>query len=167
VKQRVQIGILAALLLVWAWVYFRQRPVEPAAAGPVRKGASEIASSIPDAALNLDRLQAPGENPASSLKRNIFEYGGRAREVPPTAMETAPPPPPPPRPPAPPVKFYGFALEGRSGVRRVFLSDGEEIYVAAEGDTLGRRYRLVKIGAENIEVEDITGGRRWVVPLEQ
>ncbi|MDP8979230.1 MAG: hypothetical protein M3O35_01420, partial [Acidobacteriota bacterium] len=68
-----------------------------------------------------------------------------------------PPPPPPPGPPsAPPIplKFYGFVNRSRAGVKSAFFLDGEDIIVAAEGDLIKKRYKIVSIGLNSAVVED-------------
>jgi len=172
-KRRAQVGLLLALVAVWAWILFRgQGGADPGAllgqsppAG--RASAAGKGGRIPDAVLRIDRLEMEKSSAAPDARRNIFEYGGRAQvAVAPPPVEDAPPPPPP-RPPAPPVRFYGFAEPSRGGGKRVFLTDGDEIYVVAEGDVIQRRYRLVRVGKDNVEVEEVSGARRWTVPLEQ
>jgi len=73
---------------------------------------------------------------------------------------------PPPTPPAP-LRFYGFAERSQGGRRQVFLTDGEEVYLAAEGDVVLHRYRVLRVGNQSIELEEVSGKQRWVVPLEQ
>jgi hypothetical protein len=57
---------------------------------------------------------------------------------------------PPPIPPPPPInlKFFGFA--NRPGeTKKVFLSQGEDIFIAGEGDIVDRRYRVLHISANS------------------
>ena len=69
------------------------------------------------------------------------------------------PPPPPPIP----LKFFGFA--SRSGTKSVFLSKGDEVFVAKEGDVVDRQYKVVKINANSVEIEDLFSNNRQTVPL--
>lgn len=64
------------------------------------------------------------------------------------------PPPQPPKPRAPPVplKYYGFVTGG--GPRRAFFLNGEEIFVASEGDIVQRRYKIVRINVNSAVVSD-------------
>jgi hypothetical protein len=55
-------------------------------------------------------------------------------------------------------------MEGSS--RRAFLTNGDSVYVAAEGDTLLGRYRIIKIGRANVEFEEISTGRHGFAHLE-
>lgn len=66
-----------------------------------------------------------------------------------------PPPPPPPEPTAPPIplKFYGYAGP-RGSDQRVFLIEGEEIFVVRAGDVVKSRYKVVRITTLSVEMAD-------------
>src|SRR5438445_2539472 len=70
---------------------------------------------------------------------------------PPPKPPVAPPPPPPP---AITLKFYGYSTPRADGTKRAFFLDGEEIYVAAEGELVNKRYRVVQIGVNSVIMED-------------
>lgn len=77
------------------------------------------------------------------------------------------PPPPPPPPPAPiPLKFYGFTNTLNAGKKRAFFLEGEDIFVAGEGDMIKNRYKVVRIGINSAEVEDTTNKNKQTLPLE-
>jgi len=72
-----------------------------------------------------------------------------------------PPPPPgpvvkPPEPPPPPItlKFYGYSTPRADGQKRAFFLDGDDIFVAAEGEMVKKRYRVVQIGVNSVIMED-------------
>lgn len=71
-------------------------------------------------------------------------------------MRPPPPPPPPPDPTAPPIplKFYGFVNHAKGPVKRAFFLDGDDIVIAAEGDMIKKRYKIVRIGINSAVVED-------------
>lgn len=145
-----------------------ETPLARARGGAARTARGGAATAIPDAELQVEQLAAPSSVRAADVRRNIFEYG--ARPVAPTskvARAVEQPPGPPPPPPKPPLRFYGFAEGSRSGARRVLLTDGEGIFVAAEGETVAGRYRVLAVRDTSVEVEETASQRRWVVPLEQ
>lgn len=181
-KKKIQLGVLAFLvaLLVWANLPKASSPSPAgqaaAASGGRSSGKGNTNARIPDARLQVELLDATSEFKAEDIKRNIFEYGAyRAptssspRKT--TAASTTPvdagPPPPPPPPPAP-VRFFGFVEGSQGGHQRVFLTDGEKVFVAREGDLfLQQKYRLVRVDKKAVEVEETSGTNRWVIPLEQ
>ena len=67
-----------------------------------------------------------------------------------------PPPPPPPEPVAPPIqlKFFGFVNHNKGPVKRAFFLDGDDIVIAAEGETIKKRYKIIRIGINSAVVED-------------
>lgn len=64
--------------------------------------------------------------------------------------EAASKPPPPPIP----LKFYGYAAPVKQGVKRAFFLDGDDIFVASEGEIVKKRYKIVRIGVNSAVVED-------------
>ena len=66
----------------------------------------------------------------------------------------APPPPPPPPPPPITLKFYGYSTPRADGQKRAFFLDGDDIFVAAEGELIKKRYRVVQIGVNSVIMED-------------
>ena len=79
-------------------------------------------------------------------------------------MDIGPPPPPPP----PPInlKFYGYA--SRPGEpKKVFLSQGEDLFIASEGEIVNRRYKVVHIAPMAVEIEDVLNNNRQSIPLTQ
>lgn len=126
-----------------------------------------------DPSLRLEALAKLQTVTMTTSGRNLFEF---ASPPPPTLSKLEPPkkiepkiipgpplPPPPvakfdpPKPQAPPIplKFYGFISSPKGAQRRGFFLDGEDILVAGEGDTIKRRYKVVRIGLNSVEMEDI------------
>ena len=171
-KDRNKLLILAALVVVFLAVnvghFGGSTPSAPTSnpAAPARPGKPE--TRIPDADLRLQWLEPSTRAATGEVGRNIFEYGQRPAPPGPVAKvredDTPPPPPPPPKPP---VRFYGFAEGSASGSRRVFLTDGEGVFVAKQGDVILRRYRLTRVGNDSIDIEEISGANRWTVKMEQ
>lgn len=132
---------------------------------------------VPDVELRVDLLERERQPARAGDVRNIFAYWQPPRPPrrpdptpPPVEEEVKPEEAPPPeivvRIPPPPYRFFGLAEGETESDRRVFLTDGTEIFSAARGDTLQDRYRIVQIGRENLELEDLQRGHRWVIPLE-
>ncbi|MCI0404281.1 MAG: hypothetical protein L0212_12315 [Acidobacteria bacterium] len=164
--------LIVLLVLVGVFIAVNLRgyfaPAAPAVSGrPQARG--KASERIPDADLDLKSLETAGLSDPSEAKRNIFQYGHAAQPVSqrraptPEPVEVVPPPPPP----KPPVRFFGFAQGSAGGARRVFLTNGEDTFIAREGEVFMQRYRLLRIGKDTVEIEETSGAHRWVVPLEQ
>jgi hypothetical protein len=122
--------------------------------------------------IGLDRLKRSGP-PADAGRRDLFAYG-QERSSPGVreAEAAAPPPPAVARTPPPAevaagasvggdsgtplnVKYVG-SVESRQGVRvAILLTDKKEILVGQQGDVVANRLRIVKIGYESVDVQDV------------
>src|SRR5436853_359153 len=80
-----------------------------------------------------------------------------------TSPEAATPPPPPIM-----LKFFGFANKPGEP-KKVFLSQGEDVFIAGEGEIVDRRYRILRIitNPASVEVEDVLNNNRQTIPLTQ
>ena len=123
-----------------------------------------------DPTLRLDQLRVAEEVKYEGKGRNIFRAGSEPTPdgpiaKPPVANNT---PKEPVIPPPPPInlKFYGFASKPGQP-KQVFLSQGEDVFIAAEGDIVNRRYKVLRIGATSVEVEDLQYNNRQTLPLTQ
>lgn len=114
------------------------------------------------AAAPVDVPKGPIIKPKPKPKGNYPFYGPvKPVEKPVTAEVKPPPPPPPPIP----LKFYGFVTSKRDGSKRAFFMEGEEIYIAGEGDLMKKRYKVVKIGVNSVTVEDTQHKSQQALPL--
>jgi hypothetical protein len=70
--------------------------------------------------------------------------------------------------PAPiPLKFFGFASKPGEP-RKIFLSKGEDVFIAGEGEIIDRRYKVVRISPTSVEIQDVVGsGPPQNIPLTQ
>ena len=124
-----------------------------------------------DPTLDLHLLSTSEEIKYAGNGRNIFVAGSRPIEKvlksPVTDQRSATLTPPVQAPPPPiTLKFFGFA--NRPGeTKKVFLSQGEDVFIAAEGDIIDRRYRVVRISPNAVDVEDVLYNNRQSLPLTQ
>jgi hypothetical protein len=148
----------------------------PATAAPSQSRAkkSSSASRSLDPRLRYDLLKLSEDTEYKGSGRNIFEAQAEipkpirngttdhAKNVPPPPpMPTGPPPPPPIE-----LKFLGFA--SRPGeAKRVFLTQGDSVFIASEGDIIDRRYKILRITPTSVEVEDVLNNNRQEIPLSQ
>jgi hypothetical protein len=135
-----------------------------------------------DPTLRLELLAKVQNVPLEGGSRNLFEFYQPPPPPPPkVTIQPGPPapvkpaeakpvdsaPPPPPPPPPIPLKFYGYAGTTRDGTRRAFFLDGDDIYTAAENETVKGRYKIIRIGVNSAVVEDTTNKHEQTLPLVQ
>jgi hypothetical protein len=123
-----------------------------------------------DPTLDLKLLSQSEEIKYAGNGRNIFVVGSVPIEKPKangTDKQAGVRLPPPIQPPPPiTLKFFGFA--NRPGeTKKVFLSQGEDVFIAAEGDIVDRRYRVLHISPTAVDVEDVINNNRQSLPLTQ
>jgi hypothetical protein len=96
-----------------------------------------------------------------ALPKNV--PSARPRGAAAAALAAAPTGPPPP----PPINLKFFGTEIRSnGQRQIFLLQGDDVYLAAQGDIVARKYRIVSISPNSIQVEDLVNNNTQTLPLE-
>jgi hypothetical protein len=124
-----------------------------------------------DPRLHLALLRESEETVYSGNGRNIFHEYEAPIPPPrnPVIAEKQLPQGPPPPPPPPPInlKFFGFASEP-GDPKKIFLAapDGN-VFVASEGDIVNRRYKILKIGPNSVDIEDVLNNNRQTIPLSQ
>ncbi len=69
--------------------------------------------------------------------------------------------------PPPNLKYFGYGTVPNGTPRRAFFTDGEDIYIVTEGDTLLGRYRILKVGNTNLEFQEISSGLPGTMPLDE
>jgi hypothetical protein len=168
-KQRYYFVLLAALLILAALVWHSHYASPQAIAGPSDLAKSYPALGVDNPQLHWWKLNAARKAEYKSNGRNIFTAFLPPPPTPPPSPRPDPGPSLPLPPPAPtlPVKFFGYGTVPAGAPRRAFLSDGEHIYIVAEGDTLLDRFRILKIGNASLEFEEISTGQRGTAALEE
>jgi hypothetical protein len=125
-----------------------------------------------DPTLDLNLLTQSEEIKYSGNGRNIFVAGSMPTIEKPKKSgatdhdkqaELHYPPPPPPPPPIT-LRFFGFASKPGEA-KRIFLSQGEDVFIAGEGDIVDRRYRVLHITNTSVEMEDVINNNRQSIPL--
>ena len=138
-----------------------------------------------DPSLRLDLLAKVQRVNLAGGGRSLFDFGaapiGKAPTPPPIDPKPtgplpgpvgAPPNPTPPQPPLVlktpiPLKFFGFLGGARQASKRAFFLEGEEIYVAGEGDLIRKRFKVIRIGLNSAVVEDTQQSYEQTLPLEE
>jgi hypothetical protein len=167
--------LAAAVLIAAAAWWIGSGPDAATPARQVAPGAAAggAASSIDDVQLETLRAESPAPG---ATERNLFRFGERpAAAVASTPMAAPPPvaptgPPveagPVPPPPLPPIPFRFIGLVERPGpVRIAVLTDGRIVVHGREGDIIEGRYRILRIGAEAVDMAYTDGQGRQSIRL--
>jgi hypothetical protein len=172
-KQKKQLAVLVVLLLIagviWFLYFDHSKPMVTAQAGSPVQNYQLL--SVDNPQLHTDGVDKARKTEYRSGGRNIF-----SRELPPPPQPKHPvPDPKTPIVPLPPViptvsplpvKFFGYGTVPNGSGRRAFFTDGEDIYIVAEGELLLNRFRILKIGNANLEYEEVSSGLRGTANLE-
>lgn len=174
-SQKTKIALLAVLMVVAVAIFYFDSKDAFAPHGKT----SPLDTRTPYAPL-------PIENP--ELQRwkldasRLTEYKSNGRDI---FSEVLAPPPRPKDPPHPidpgpqrPVeippptlppnmKYFGYGTVPNGTSKRAFLTDGEDVFIVGEGDTLLGRFRILKIGSSTLEFEELGSGRRGSAPLDE
>jgi hypothetical protein len=144
-----------------------------AASGPAAQKIGTGGAAL-DPTLHMEAMLVTESLVYTGTGRNIFSG---TMEAPVLVAETqepkfparpgppVPPPQPPPPPTCPPtcppidLKFFGTETL-QNGTRRAFLLKGDDVFVAAAGDVVQRKYRVVSISANSVLVEDIPNANK-------
>ena len=137
----------------------REAPASRTPRGATLPPPGEVAIEVQSQAARLNSLmaQAPAPDPNP---RNPFAFGPapHASHAPPVIAAVADEPAAPLPPPLPALILMGVAEDATpAGPHRTAIigGDGDTIYMVAEGDAVGDRYRVKKIGADAVELEDV------------
>ncbi len=136
-----------------------------------------------DPTLHLELLAKVQEVKPDGGQRNLFQFGaiqpaeapkgpepvvkpklagthlmGPMEFVAPPKPEVAKAEPPPLRPI--PYKYYGLSTTRINGKKTAFFLDGEEIILAPEGYIVKKQFKVVRIGATSVLMEDVESKRQ-------
>jgi hypothetical protein len=148
---------------------------KPRATGRIKasaKKATPAARSL-DPSLRYDWLKISEDTKYSGTGRNIFRAQA---DIPvplasghtdrPKIAEVATGPALPPPPPPINIIFFGFASKPGE-VKKVFLKQAEDVFIAREGEIVDRRYKVMRISPIAVEIEDVLNNNRQSIPLTQ
>lgn len=140
------------------------------------RGAQKVgtASTLLDPTLHMEAMRVTESLVYTGSGRNIFAAGPTEAEIVakaaarpiviPVALQGARPVTGPLPPPPINLKFFGTATTS-DGLKRAFLLNGEDVFLASAGDVVQRRYRVVSIAATSILIEDLPNSNRQTLPL--
>jgi len=188
------LGVVALLLVAFELVPFFAGSGAPAASAPITSQQTQVQQALQptatttaarprgqkstgtksvinslDPTIRLDLLDAAERHHYEGSGRNIFEAytppppRPQKKEI---ANNTPAPPPVYVPPPPPPINLNSYGWTSKKGQpRRVFLSQGDEIFIAGEGQLVANRYKVVKITDSSVQIEDILNNNTQAVPI--
>jgi hypothetical protein len=176
VSRRLLLGtgaLLAVIVGVFSWMRAGVGSGLPALGGAAASAASEPAWPR----IDLARLaQKSGESKPPT--RDLFRFGKppapaetprpvAVAQVPqlPVDLGPATPPPPPTLPPFA-VKYVGTVEQKGLRVAILVSDERKEVLTGREGDIVANRLRIVKIGLESVDVQDVGSERVRRIPLK-
>jgi len=171
-KQRTKIAMLALLIMIAAGVFY----IDSKNTSLSGKESVFTSKSYPPLAVENPELQ---RWKLETSRRTEYKSSGRdlfSEVLPPPPVhkvervpDPVPQPPVEPPPPSLPanMKFFGSGTVPNGTAKRAFLSDGEEVYIVGEGDTLLGRFRILRISNASLEFEELGSGRRNSAPLDE
>ncbi len=146
----------------------------PTRHGSAVTGKKERPAQNLDPTLHLQQLAATEQIKYEGSGRNIFI--AQADTTIPIPIKSAATddkkdpawqPPPVAAPPPIPLKFFGFASHPGEP-KKIFLSKGDDVFIAGEGEIVDRRYKVVRITPNSVEIQDVVGsGPPQNIPLTQ
>ena len=171
-NQKTKIAILPVLMFAAAGVFYYDS-IDVSFPGKTVPFTLRPYSPLPveNPALQRWKLEASRRTEYKSSGRDLF-----SQTLPPPPLKKIEPRPDPiPLPPVevpPPslpanMKFFGYGTVPNGTSKRAFLSDGEQVYIVGEGDTLLGRFRILRIGNASLEFEEVGTGKRNSASLDE
>jgi hypothetical protein len=167
-----------AVLLILQWVFREGSPastsvigaaIEPATTPrPAAIKKAKHADSL-DPMLRTGRLESIERKTYEGTGRNIFSfYAEEPKE------KALPKPSPQPTPPALilpmasaiRLKFFGVATASNLRPKVCFSQDGD-VFIGGEGDIIGLRYQILRIGSNVVEIADLLEHREHTLTLKE
>ena len=146
-------------------------PARSAAGAPNARVVGTTAAAL-DPTLHMNAMLVTESLTYRGTGRNIFSTNAAPASIPKAISSARPKPlavaytPPSGPPPPPPIDLRFFGTATRTGQPpRAFLLRGEDVVLAAIGDIVERRYKVLSITANAITVEDLTNARQQSLPL--
>ena len=157
------VAVLAAMIAGATTSGSRRIPLETPS---VNTAAIELQGA--ELAAEVARLRArlrPTEEPQQPA-RNLFQFANRAAA--PAAdllREASPPAGAPPAAPAPAFTLIGFAVESAADgpERTAIVAAFGDVFLVKDGDTLASQYRIVRVGADAVEMISLNDGTTLIL----
>jgi hypothetical protein len=172
-RNQIVLAILVGILVFALYRAWQPTAAPSPSASNGRSGRRQADAGAPEAPdVHIEALKAERTAPAET-QRNLFRF--RAQSAPvaqaPAGRSQGPIVAAPPLPTSTPgqatiaLKFIGIVETGTESPRIAVLSDPRGVYYGREGDIIEGRYRIMRIGAESIELAHVDGSGRQTIRL--
>ena len=170
-RQRVLLGLLAALLLIVAWVYLvpsGDTAPPPSMSRSARAADGEVGLAAAPRALPGAGAVAAG---AKDIAQTVLPLRLAALDAMPRSFTAGrdpwrfvePPPPPPPVPRKPSAAELRAMQEAEAARQRIAVfTDGQKVWNAREGEILEGKFVVAQIGYESVDIRFV-GFPDWPV----
>lgn len=174
-KQRKELIVLAALVVLAAAVWYGYYAPRVRQSSGISSAGMYTPINAQDYNLILSSLAKTQSMEYKSSGRNIFVMGSMPVETPTGPVKQVevfhnqgPQLPPPPPPADLPMIFFGYGMLPAGGPRQAFLKEqtSDDVHIVSEGDLLLNHIKILHIGNERIDFEDINTGQKGSKNLE-
>jgi hypothetical protein len=156
-------GILVSCLVAFVTVWLVASGMAPSRVPPgEREIAVPAASDAPDRITPVERLRRrlstmPG---ARQRDRDPFHFASPPAAAPAASSDALRGRDEQPAVPKPRLRLLGIAQDVRDGqpVRTAVIGGMNQVYLVGEGDQMALRFLVKRVGADSVDVEDMTDG---------
>ena len=159
------------MLVILVLAIWLSRSQAPAIMGVVTANQRFEPLKVEDPTLRMDLLERIHKQEYTGTHRNIFNAEAPPPPISVTELKkkmlpVGPVVPPPPPPLEVPATFFGYLANPRTGRHQAFFTNGDDVFVVEEGGMLLNRFRLLKVGNNSADLEEVSSGRRATLTLE-
>ncbi|MGH9703360.1 MAG: hypothetical protein ACRD4K_08285 [Candidatus Acidiferrales bacterium] len=162
--------LLIGLLILAPIVYLINRNSGPSITSVFSSDRKFQPLNVEDPRLRIDLLARIHQEEYSGTHRDIFSLEAPAPPPPPVDLNKVRTPPPVvstvPAPLDIPATFFGYVSNPQSGRKLAFFANGDDVFIVGEGETLLSRFRVVKIGNNTVDMEEVSSGRHTTLTME-
>ena len=172
-RKQILLGVLVFALVAVAYRAWQPTARSSGGASNVRGGRQAGTGAAPDVApdVRLELLERERVQPEGA-HRNLFMFQSRVEQaVAPPVVATPPGTPAPGGPPSAPgvppiaLKFIGIVEPDGRAPRIAVLSDARGVVHGREGEVILGQYRILRIGADSIDIAHLDGRGRQTIRL--
>lgn len=173
-KQQKELIALVGLVLVAVLIWFYYGRESKPSSG-LTSGGQYTLINAQDYGVIVNGLEKAQKTEYKPTGRNIFVIGpmpvqqaANTAPVKPPFINQGPHPDPPPPPAQLSMTFFGYGMLPAGGPRQAFLKEegGDEVHIVSEGDMILNHIRILHIGNERLDFEDINTGQKGSKNLE-